>query len=156
MTRASIDHDDEVAVAKPALIGAGVLIGFTLLAVGIGRTGGVGIAHGPDAPAVASVALIVEDRTDGAVLLREAGTARLLATVEPGRDGFVRATLQSFGQARLRAGYTPEQPFRLTRHADGTLTLSDEATGRSTNLEAFGAQNAEAFAKLLPEGSITR
>ena len=39
MTRASIDHDDEVAVAKPALIGAGVLIGFTLLAVGIGRTG---------------------------------------------------------------------------------------------------------------------
>ncbi|KAB1074809.1 photosynthetic complex assembly protein PuhC [Methylobacterium planeticum] len=156
ITPVPADPEDEVKVATPALIAAGALVAFTLLAVGIGRTGGVGLTHGPEAPAVASLALTVQDRSDGAVLLHEAGTGRLVATVEPGRDGFLRATLRSFGQARLRAGYTPEQPFRLTRHADGTLTLADTATGRSTNLEAFGASNAVAFAKLLPEGSTTR
>ncbi|WP_336485371.1 photosynthetic complex assembly protein PuhC [Methylobacterium nigriterrae] len=152
-----MSHDAEsVPVAAPALIGAGALIGFTMLAVAVGRTGGVGITHGPDAAPVASLALTVEDRSDGAITLHEAGTDRLVATVEPGRDGFVRATLRGFGQARLRAGLTPEQPFRLTRYADGTLTLADEATGRRVNLEAFGPANAGAFANLLPEGSTIR
>ncbi|WP_132254552.1 photosynthetic complex assembly protein PuhC [Methylobacterium segetis] len=142
---------ESVPVAAPALVGAGALIAFTLLAVAVGRTGGVGITEKPEANPVASLALTVEDRSDGAITLHEAGSDRLVALVAPGQDGFLRATLRGFGQARLRAGHGRAEPFRLTRYDDGSLTLSDEATGRRVNLEAFGATNAGAFAKLLPE-----
>ncbi|MEA1830683.1 photosynthetic complex assembly protein PuhC [Methylobacterium durans] len=146
---------ESVPVAAPALIGAGVLIGFTLLAVAVGRSGGVGITEKPEANPVASLALTVEDRSDGAITLHEAGSDRLVATVAPGQDGFLRATLRGFGQARLRAGHGRAEPFRLTRFDDGSLTLSDEATGRRVNLEAFGPTNAGAFARLLPETPLT-
>jgi putative photosynthetic complex assembly protein len=145
------EHAAESAIPPGILIGAGALLAFTMLAVLVGRTEDVGITRMPEASPVASVALTVADRPDGAILLQDAGTRRLIETVEPGRDGFLRATLRGFGQARLRAGLTAEQPFVLTRYDDGTLALSDESTGRRVNLEAFGATNAGAFAKLLPK-----
>ena len=147
---------EHIPVAAPALIGAGALVGFTMLAVFVGRTGGVGITQKPEANPVASLALTVEDRSDGAITLHEAGSDRLVATVQPGEDGFLRATLRGFGQARLRAGHGREEPFRLTRYDDGSLTLSDAATGRRVNLEAFGPTNAAAFARLLTDGSTIR
>ena len=38
----------------------------------------------------------------------------------------------------------------LTRWADGRLTLNDPSTGHVVALEAFGPDNARAFARLLP------
>lgn len=144
----------EVAESGPvpalALIGAGALVGFTMLAVAIGRSEGVGISGGPGGHPVASVALRVEDRADGSIRVEDAATQRLIETIEPGRDNFIRATLRSFGQARLRAGLTPAEPFRLTRYDDGSLALIDETTGRKVNIEAFGPTNAFSFGKLLP------
>lgn len=133
-----------------ALIGAGALIGFAMLAVTIGRREGVGLSGGPSGHPVASVSLRVEDGADGSVRVADAATRRLIETIEPGQGGFLRATLRSFGQARLRAGLTPAEPFRLTRYDDGSLTLADDATGRRVNLEAFGPTNALAFGRLLP------
>lgn len=143
-------------IPTAAIMGAGALVLFTVLAVGVGRVGGVGLSHMPDSPVTASVSLAVADRADGAILVEDAATHRLIETIEPGKENFMRATLRGFAQARLRAGYGREQPFVLTSYANGSLALSDETTGRRVNLEAFGPDNAGAFARLLPEGSLAR
>ena len=55
---------------------------------------------------------------------------------------------------RKRQDLGAEAPFRLTRWADGRLSLQDEATGRSIDLGAFGPTNAAVFAHLMT-GSAT-
>lgn len=151
-----MSSEEKGAVPSGALIGAGALAAFAILAVAIGRFGGIGVSQMEPAPLVATVSMTVADRADGAIVLEDSATRRLIETIEPGKDNFIRATLRGFGQARLRAGYTREQPFVLTSYADGSLTLADETTGRRVNLEAFGPENAGAFARLLAEGSAAR
>ncbi|GJE59999.1 photosynthetic complex assembly protein PuhC [Methylobacterium trifolii] len=134
-----------------ALIGSGALMGFTMLAVMIGRGEGVGLTALPPARSVAQLDFRAEDQADGSIALRDAADRHLVALVRPGEDGFIRGTLRGLAQARQRAGKGPETPFRLTRLDDGRLSLSDAATGREVALEAFGDTNARSFARLLPE-----
>jgi putative photosynthetic complex assembly protein len=137
-------------------VGAGLLIAFALGTVGLARHEGVGLTRMPPAHPVRTLHLTAEDRPDGAILLRDADQGTVLATVAPGQDNFVRATLRGFGQARLRAGLGREAPFRLTHFDDGSLQLDDELTGRAVNLGAFGPSNFAAFARLLPEPGAAR
>lgn len=132
------------------LIGAGALLGFTMLAVAIGRTEGVGLTQLPAAKAVARLDFRAEDQADGSIALRDAGNGRIVTWIRPGEDGFLRGTLRGLAQARQRDGLGREPPFTLTRFDDGRLDLADEATGRHVPLEAFGQTNAQAFARLLP------
>ncbi|PPD19905.1 MAG: photosynthetic complex assembly protein, partial [Methylocystis sp.] len=48
-------------------------------------------------------------------------------------------------------GLDASTPFALTRWSDGTVSLEDSATGRRVNLDAFGPDNARAFAQLFTE-----
>ena len=132
------------------LIGAGALLGFTMLAVAIGRGEGVGLTQLPPAKPVARLEFRAEDQADGSIALRNAADAKIVAWIRPGEDGFVRGTLRGLAQARQRDGLGREPPFSLTRFDDGRLDLADEATGRHVPLEAFGPTNAGAFARLLP------
>ncbi|HEX8417004.1 MAG TPA: photosynthetic complex assembly protein PuhC [Methylobacterium sp.] len=151
MNREAVAQEGEGGpIPGRVLIGAGALIGFTMLAVAFGRTGGVGVTEMPPANPVQSVTLRVDDQADGSITVRDAANGALLATVEPGQDNFIRATLRGFGQSRLRAGLTREEPFRLTRYDDGSLELGDDVTGRKVNLGAFGPANAQAFTRILP------
>ncbi|SFV10618.1 putative photosynthetic complex assembly protein [Methylobacterium sp. 174MFSha1.1] len=143
-------HD--IQIPRPLLRNAGLLVAFSLAAVAIGRFGGIGTTQMPPAQAVQVLDLTVEDRPDGRVDLRNAADGRLVAEVQPGEDGFLRATLRVMAQARLREGLSRTPPFRLTRWDNGTLSLDDAATGRRINLEAFGLGNAAAFARLLEQG----
>ncbi|KMO20289.1 photosynthetic complex assembly protein PuhC [Methylobacterium platani] len=143
-------HD--IPVPRALLRNAGLLVAFSLAAVAVGRFGGVGVTQMPPAHAVQALDLTVADRPDGRVDLHEAGSGRLVAEVQPGQDGFLRATLRVMAQARLREGLPRDPPFRLTRWDNGTLTLDDVASGRRINLEAFGLDNAVAFARLLEQG----
>ena len=143
-------HD--IPVPRALLRNAGLLVAFSLAAVAIGRFGDVGTTQMPPANPVQVLDLAVEDRPDGRVSLRDAGNGRLVAEVQPGEDGFLRATLRVMAQARLREGSSRNPPFRLTRWDNGTLTLDDVASGRRINLEAFGLDNAVAFARLLEQG----
>ncbi len=143
-------HD--IHIPRPLLRNAALLVAFSLGAVAIGRFGGVGVTQMPPALAVQVLNLAVEDRPDGRVALRNAESGRLVAEVQPGEDGFLRATLRVMAQARLREGLPRNPPFRLTRWDNGTLTLDDVASGRRINLEAFGLDNAVAFARLLEQG----
>ncbi|MCJ2081578.1 photosynthetic complex assembly protein PuhC [Methylobacterium sp. J-090] len=137
-------------------VGAGLLIVFALGIVGLARHEGVGLTRMPPAHPVRTLRLTAEDRPDGAILLRDAAHGTLVATVEPGQDNFMRATLRGFGQARLRAGLGREAPFRLTHFDDGSLQLDDELTGRAVNLGAFGPSNFSAFARLMPDLEAVR
>ena len=129
------------------LVGAGAFLAFTVVAVLVGR-GGAAVPETQPA-AIESLAFRAEDQADGGVLLREAASARLVARIRPGEDGFLRGTLRGLAQARQREGLGREEPFRLARLADGRLTLDDAATGRRVALDAFGHTNAAAFARLL-------
>ncbi|WP_018260060.1 photosynthetic complex assembly protein PuhC [Methylobacterium sp. WSM2598] len=129
-----------------------LLVGFTIGAVALGRFGDVGTTRMPPAQPVQVLDLRIEDRAGGAVALADARDGHLVATVQPGEDGFLRATLRVMAQARLREGLSRDPPFRLTRWDNGTLSLDDLASGRRINLEAFGATNAAAFARLLEQG----
>ncbi len=132
------------------LIGAGALLGFTMLAVAIGRGEGVGLTQLPPAKSVARLEFRAEDQADGSIALRNTADGKIVGWIKPGEDGFVRGTLRGLAQARQRDGLGREPPFSLTRFDDGRLDLADEATGRHVPLEAFGPTNFGAFAKLLP------
>ena len=131
------------------LLGAAILIGATIFAAGAVRLTGVGSSHVADAPAVSERAFRFEDRSDGGIAVFDAATNRQVDVVAPGTKGFLRGTLRGLARERKRQGIGPEQPFRLTAHDDGRLTLSDPATGRRVDLESFGPTNAAVFSQLL-------
>jgi len=140
----------------PALlmIGAGALMGFSMLAVLVGRSEGVGLVALPPAKAVARLEFRAEDQVDGSIALRDVADRHIVAWIRPGEDGFLRGTLRGLAQARQREGLGPEKPFSLTRFDDGRLALADEATGRRVPLEAFGPTNAGSFARLMPAPGV--
>jgi len=144
------DKAEGGGIPRLLLGGAACLLGFAMLAVVVGREGGVGLTQMAPARAVEALEIHAVDEADGSIAIREDRTGRLVATVEKGQDNFIRATLRGFAQSRLREGLTREKPFRLTRFDDGSLELDDTLTGRKVNLGAFGPTNAQAFARLMP------
>jgi putative photosynthetic complex assembly protein len=138
------------------LIGASALIGFALLSAVLVRATGIGASRTPDAAPVAVRELRFEDRTDGSIAVYDPVNNRLLETVSPGTNGFLRGTLRGLARERKRQRISPDQPFRLTARIDGRLTLEDEATGRRVDLESFGPTNLGAFAQLLNGGNAVR
>lgn len=133
---------------RGALLGAGALIGFALLAATYGRMTGARMVM-PPANVVAERTLRFEDRADGGVTVLDAINNRRVAIIAPGTNGFLRATVRGLAQERRREDTSPATPFRLTAWSDGRLTLVDPTTSRHIDLEAFGTTNGEAFAHLL-------
>jgi putative photosynthetic complex assembly protein len=124
------------------------------VAAGTARLTGIGTSHVPDGTPVESRDLRFADRSDGAVVISEADTGRVVNVASPGTNGFLRSTMRGLARDRKRRDLGADAPFRLTRWADGRLSLQDEATGRSIDLGAFGATNAAVFAHLMT-GSAT-
>lgn len=143
------DHAHET-LPRGLLLGlAGFALAALLLAAGA-RLTGVGTSHQDDAPPVAVRELRFEDRPDGAIAVVDAKNGLLVATADPGTNGFLRSAVRGLVRERKRQGVGAEVPFRLSARADGRLTLEDPATGRRIDLESFGATNAAVFARLLP------
>jgi putative photosynthetic complex assembly protein len=150
MSQASIEnaHAPQDGVPRQILRGAAMLVGFALLAAAASRLTDVGTLHMPAATAVDTLALRFEDRTDGSVAVRDAQGDRIIYSVQPGAYGFIRSTLRGLARERRRADLDASTPFTLTRWSDGTVSLQDVSTGRRVNLDAFGPDNANAFAQL--------
>jgi len=90
------------------------------------------------------------DRTDGSVLIEDVGTGATASVIEPGSEsGFIRGVMRGLARERRMHGIGEAPPFRLTLWRDGELSLTDQATGRTIELGAFGATNRAAFAALL-------
>lgn len=151
-------HHDPHAIPRAPIVAAGALVLVTLLAVAGARW--AGLATNSSArigePVTATVVAHFEDRDDGAVVVREAGSGRVLAIAEPGSGGFLRGTLRALVRERRQHGLGAEQPFRVLAHPDGRLTLEDPATGRRLDLSAFGPSNVAVFARLLPTATAPR
>ncbi len=143
-------------IPKAVLVGAALLIGFAITASSAAHLTDIGTSHMPDAKPVATLALRFEDRNDGSVAVRDIETSREVYHVEPGTNGFIRATVRGLVRERKRAGIDEVQPFTLTHWDNGTLSLVDSTTGRRVNLEAFGPTNAEAFAQFFKSGETSK
>jgi putative photosynthetic complex assembly protein len=139
----------EPKIPRGLLIGAGVLVASTLLLVIVARLTGFQPDRPPPSRVIESRELRFTDRVDGAVLVYDPADGRLAYTVEPGTNGFVRGVLRGLARDRRADHVGSEPPFRLTRWADGRLSLDDDSTGRHIDLEVFGPANAGAFAQIL-------
>ncbi len=132
---------------RRALLGIGVALLATLIAVASVRMSGASISE-PDEAAVAVRELRFEDRPDGSVVVIDATTKSVIHTMT-GENGFFRGALRGLARERRRAGLGSEQPFQLIGRADGRLTLVDPATGQRIDLESFGPTNAAVFARFM-------
>lgn len=144
----SVNHSKE-QVPRAALIFAGALVAFSIVAAGVGRlTGATNIP-----PAVAPVVsrdLLFRDQANGGIAVFDAkDPSAPIAFVAPESNGFLRGTMRTLARQRLRQDADRETPFRLTQWADNRLTLEDPATHRVLDMEAFGLTNEQAFARLL-------
>jgi putative photosynthetic complex assembly protein len=144
------------AFPRGALLGAGALVTIAIVAATTGRLTGIGASRMPDGTAVESRDLRFTDRSDGAVVITEAGSGRVVEVAQPGTNGFLRSTMRGLARDRKRRDMGEAAAFRLTRWADGRLSLEDEATGRRIDLGAFGPTNAEVFAHLMTARSAIR
>jgi putative photosynthetic complex assembly protein len=141
---------------RGALIGAALLVTFTVTSAALSRISGLGTVQMPESALVESRPLRFEDMRDGSIRVTDARTGQIAASVEPGTNGFIRGTLRGLARERKRQGIGIEPPFMLTRWADGRLSLEDPTTGRVIALDAFGPTNGEAFAQLLTAGGTGR
>jgi len=129
------------------------LIGVAILLAAVGQYTGFGKTGVPESTAVEERQLVFVDQEDGGVGVYDADSDELVAIMEPGTNGFLRATLRGLARERRQQGVGQDAPFRLTHWADGRLSLEDTATGRRLELDAFGPTNAQVFARLLSDGS---
>ena len=136
-------------IPPAALLGAAVLVVGSLLLVGFARLTGYKPLQPETSAIVEAKDVRFEDRADGAVLVYSSPQNRLVDTLAPGTNGFVRGVLRGLVRERRadRIGSAP--PFRLTHWANGRLSLDDPSTGRHIDLEVFGATNSAAFADIL-------
>ncbi len=146
------DHPSGPLPALP-LAAMATLVVVSLLGVGAVRLAGVSAVQQVDAAPLSVRQLRFEDRTDGGIAVRDAGSGELVDTVAPGTNGFLRSAMRGLVRERKREGLGPQQPFQLIGRADGRLTLVDPGTGRRIDLESFGPTNAAVFARLLPTPS---
>jgi putative photosynthetic complex assembly protein len=143
MSEASVqDH-----VPRGALVGIGILLAVSLVAVTAVRVSGIDV-RAPDAEAVMTRDLRFEDTAEGGVAVIDARSGRVVESLT-GEQGFLRGSLRALARERRARGLGPELPFQLIGRRDGRLTLVDPATGTRIDLESFGPTNAGVFARLL-------
>ena len=142
------DHHEQV-FPKGALLGAAALISISLALVAMTRLNGVGATRMPVTAAVTTRELRFEDLANGGIVVYDTQAGRVVTTVQPGTNGFLRGVLRGLARERRREEVGPLPPFRLTRWADGRLSIDDPMTGQRVNLEVFGPTNVEVFAQLL-------
>lgn len=140
-------HDQNIP--RGVLIAAGALMVFALAVTFYGRSTETGVVRMPAAEAVQTLRLYFLDQPDGGIQIKNAADGAVLQTVPPGANGFLRSTMRGLVRARNRSDIGSDTPFTLTRWANGTLSLTDETTGRRIDLDAFGPTQVDTFAKLL-------
>ena len=143
-------------VPRGILIAAGMMIAFTIALVGAARLELLPEVERSAVEQVASRDLQFQDSADGSILVVDAEAGEQIDRVEPGTNGFLRATMRGLANERKQRGLSREVPFRLTYWEDGSLSLDDLATGQRVNLEAFGPTNAGVFAALLNDGEAAQ
>ena len=139
----------EPIVGRTGLLAVGGLVMFALVAVTTSRLTGVGDTRMTLPAAVESRDLQFADGQGGTVLVYDAKDRQLIDTIAPGTNGFVRVVLRGLARERKLGDIGQEPPFRLTRHANGQMMLTDTSSNKQVDLAAFGAANAQSFTRLM-------
>ena len=145
----------EPIVGRTGLLALGGLVMFTLVAVTASRLTGLGEVRMTLPAAVESRDLQFADGQGGTVLVYDATDRQLIDTIAPGTNGFVRVVLRGLARERKLGDIGAEPPFRLTRHTNGQMTLTDTSSSKQIDLAAFGAVNAQAFTRLMARKGAT-
>ena len=158
----SMTHDHEQTIPRHAVASAALLVATAMALTALVKVGVLNREAVPaQARAEAHIApavvrnLTFADRGDGAVVVRDIATGetvRVLIDGVPG-NGFVRGVMRGMARERRAHGVGMDAPFNLTLWQNGTLSLTDKATGRAIELGSFGPDNRKAFAVLLPGGA---
>ena len=147
---------EEAIDAKPfprgMLIAVAAMVGLSMLFAASASLWDFGATRIEYAPVTESRDLVFKDLQNGSVGVADAVRSEQIAEVKPGQDGFVRVVMRSMARDRAVRGVSADVAFRLARHADGTLSLTDMATGEVVMLNAFGAMNTKAFEPFLAMG----
>jgi putative photosynthetic complex assembly protein len=146
----ALDHEP---FPRGALIAAGALVGFSLVATTAVRLIRISAPPTPVAASVAAPAqtadLRFSDELNGSIQVQNARTDRVVATIQPGVGGFVRGVMRGLARDRISRKIGEGPPFRLSQARDGRISLEDTATGRLIDLESFGSANRQSFIELL-------
>ncbi|XUU61815.1 photosynthetic complex assembly protein PuhC [Erythrobacter sp. HA6-11] len=157
-------HSHENTVPRAALISACCLVFLSLVltsAVSLGFLEREAIPQlereKAQVQAIASRDIRFDDREDGAVIISDVSDGSSIAVIgaETEGGGFIRGVMRGLARERRMQGIGSGPHFVLTAWADGSLSLTDTATGRMIELGAFGSDNRVTFAKLLPAGEAS-
>jgi putative photosynthetic complex assembly protein len=149
----AVSNKPQGGVPFLALVAAGAAVVIAMVAAAIGGSPTVM----PPAKIEATRLLRFDDAANGAVLITDAETGKQVSVLEPGTNGFIRASLRGLAHSGGHEEHAmANHPFRLTALSDGRLVLDDAVSHRSLDLEAFGSLNSAAYAALLtaPERSV--
>ena len=89
------------------------------------------------------------ERAGGEIEVLDAQDGEALETLAPESDQFIRGLLRSLRRERDKHAVGYDEPVRITRRADGQVTLEDPATGQIIDLRAYGPTNVLALARFL-------
>jgi putative photosynthetic complex assembly protein len=143
-------HDHDRTLPRGALLAVGALIGISLVSViAVRILQPEGVKTPIEAAVVDSRELRFVDVGKGEVAIYDWPEGKLVETLDPGTDNFIRGVIRGLARERRSIDAGTDTPFRLSRLDNGRLTLEDPATGRVLTLEAYGATNAASFRRLL-------
>jgi putative photosynthetic complex assembly protein len=143
---------NEPLIPRGGLLAGAALVLFALAAVTTTRLTGIGGTRMVLPSAIESRDLNFADGSGGAVLVYDSNSKQLIDTLAPGSNGFVRVVLRGLARERKLGDIGAAPPFRLTRYVNGQITLTDMSSGKQIDLDAFGAANLQAFARLMTVG----
>jgi putative photosynthetic complex assembly protein len=139
-----------VIFPQKAMLGIATALALTIAAIGSARLSGFEPESSlPKQPPLDARTLVFEDAASGRVIVSDALTGQHVRQFNSGEGAFVRATMRALVNDRKRRGITATGNFRLEAHAGKQLFLIDEASGKAISLNAFGPDNAAAFAAFL-------
>lgn len=146
-------HRHNEKISRPALFAAFGLCLFVLGGVALLRLNGVEpVSQPPTGVAEEQVESVVLSMVKGGgVDALDPVDGTRLATIEPGRDGFVRGILHALDRQRMQHGVPAEGPVEVVRWADGRTTLRDPSTQWSVELRSFGSINLAVFLRLMSD-----
>lgn len=150
-------HHQQKPFPQAMLTFAAILVGSTLLMTAAIRVAGVPPQSSPvlqraatNVAAVKSRDLSFTDAPDGSVQATDTATGETLIGVRAGSEsGFIRGMMRGLMRDRKRRGVGIAPPFRLTKWANGQLSITDTTSGYVTDLSGFGSSNRAAVEALL-------
>ncbi|MBO3761741.1 photosynthetic complex assembly protein PuhC [Ciceribacter sp. L1K22] len=133
-----------------------VLLVFSAGAVLFGQATGLGLVKQEAGRPVAVRDVIISRGSGDIVVVTDAVSGEMIASYPQDAGGFVRGSLRAFERMRQVAAMPADAAYRIIKWDTGRISLSDTATGERIYLEAFGRDNAAAFAALLDTQGGTR